>query len=142
MGNIIYDEEKCSISIEGVDLGFDDGVKFGHRILDILDEEDEIKILRIDFKNINMSKYFIYGLASVASINLFYFSSSTHFENITDDNIKYYYNYLRHRDDYFENNKNDKDQYNNSLKMIVNDIKEIKDDIRAIKIALGDRDED
>ena len=40
---------------------------------------------------------------------------------------------------YFEN---DKDQYNNSLKMIVNDIREIKDDIRAIKIALGDKDED
>lgn len=139
MSKIIYDKEIPSISIEGTDLEFNDGVKFGCRILDILNEEDEIKILRIDFKNINMSKYFIYGLASVASINLFYFSSSTYFENISDDNIKYYYNYLRHCNDYFEN---DKDKYNNSLKMIVNDIREIKDDIRAIKIALGDKDED
>ena len=48
MSKIIYDKEIHLISIEGgTDLEFNDGVKFGHRILDILNELHEA----VDYEN-------------------------------------------------------------------------------------------
>ena len=136
-----YNEEDNIMYLKGELLGVKNGNLVGDCIFKNLINSN--KLLILDFENAKIDGLFIDGLVDVMSQNPFYYIFSTHLKNVPIEELRYYYtkiSYLFREEDNFVkiNNHN---MYS-SLIDITNDITKIKEDINAIKIALGDQDEE
>lgn len=136
-----YNEEDNIMYLKGELLGIKNGNLVGDHIFKNLINSN--KLLILDFENTKIDRLFIDGLVDVMYQNPFYYIFSTYLKNVPIEELRYYYtkiSYLFREEDNFVkiNNHN---MYS-SLIGITNDITKIKEDINAIKIALGDQDEE
>ena len=132
-----FDEESYTLILEGDGLKEKDGKIIRDIIFDILLNAKDRNILDVDFEKLKTNEEFIRGFVQKIAINLYYFIFSTNFKNMTAESKAYYYKYLIQF-----LNCNDNDFILPLIKNLAKDISEIKDDIRLIKIALGDQDEE
>lgn len=143
----VYDKEANRLTLKNGDnhkLTYKDGIIIGDIIFEILLGNKSNSLLIVDFLEVNINEDFINGILTKVKINPYFFNFSTHFINI-DSYYMSYYN--KNISKYFNNDNNEDSKSDiliikNTLSEIVEDINNLKDDIRAIKIALGDQDED